>query len=391
MNSDWEIAATPDTLAAKLQGMDYVGVEFMHKPRPEPEPERRAFDFALASRLRALGQHANTAALFLCRDADTLDSLAHVPAAFPTLRLMAAFINPNALPDGASDPNAHTPWVCAWPEPDRWRPYPHTDRWARILFALETAQRLNAPGYLILAAQDAVWGAGLIARLTRHSLDHSRNELPAAVSPYARVQHSPVPGVEISPLIIDALNAAFTRAAADMQQQMTSGHFQGFWGKTGMIPFGMCGMIRATVEVRIWEDDLEIDRAIRDAGWAASALWVEDPAVYRQAPPVFDRAGLKAVIARTLHYSLPIPGPSLGAHSLLTRPLDAQARALRDTNSAYARALALAEALTAECMDEAATRIAHCGLSWVDWGDYRHVVRVGDPFVQVWKYERHRL
>ena len=32
-------------------------------------------------------------------------------------------------------------------------------------------------------------------------------------------------------------------------------------------------------------------------------------------------------------------------------------------------------------------RLGRYGLSWVDWGTYRYVVRVGDPLVQVWKYE----
>jgi len=44
-----------------------------------------------------------------------------------------------------------------------------------------------------------------------------------------------------------------------------------------------------------------------------------------------------------------------------------------------------AAALIAECSSEIQVRLERYGLSWVDWGAYRHVVRVGDPCVEVWK------
>jgi hypothetical protein len=196
------------------------------------------------------------------------------------------------------------------------------------------------------------------------------------------MQHSPVPGVEIPGEIIDALNAAFSRDSS-LPARLDAGEYQAFWGKMGMIPLRMCGDIAKRVETMVWEDDLEIDRAIREAGCGAASRYVDDPALYRQALPVFDVAGLRKVIERTLHYSLNIPGDT----SVLTQPLGAAGEARRQNDPRYARALALSEAITKDCQAEIGERLARYGASWVDWGAYRHVVCVGDPLVQVWKYE----
>jgi hypothetical protein len=149
-----------------------------------------------------------------------------------------------------------------------------------------------------------------------------------------------------------------------------------------MMPFGMCGEILHRVETMVWEDDLEIDRVIREAGFGVGCRLV-NPSIYRQALPVVDRAALRNVLNRTLHYSLNIPGET----SLLTRPLDKAGQVHKLLSPRFSRALQLSEAITAECQAEIQQRLQRYGMSWVDWGAYRYVVRVGDPLVQVWKYE----
>jgi hypothetical protein len=156
----------------------------------------------------------------------------------------------------------------------------------------------------------------------------------------------------------------------------------------GMIPFAMCGTVRDMSETFVWEDDLEIDRVIRDAGYRARCLWVSDPRLYRQALPVFDRDGVRRVIERTLHYSLNIPNQSVGASSL-NFPLGKLATLRRWIDPNFAHCNAQAEALIAACTGEIKARLEQFGASWVDWGAYRHVMRVGDPVVEVWKRENH--
>jgi hypothetical protein len=354
----------------------------MYKPRPTEERARRVFDSCLDSRLSELSRHTNAAVLLICDSQATIDSFADLPAAYPKLTFTAAVVNPKPLPPNPRDAYAETPTRCEWHDPAGWQRYGMTDRWSRILYALDTARQLEDPGYLIMPAHDAVWGEGLLDMLIALSEQHAKNGLPAAVSPYPSMQHSPVPGVDIPNEIIDALNAAFARASA-LPARLDAGEYQAFWGKMGMIPFGMCGALLQRVEPIVWEDDLEIDRAIREAGYAAAARYVDDPALYRQALPVFDWAGLRAVIERTLHYSLNIPGDT----SILTRPLDEAAEVRRQSDSRFRQGITLAEAITAEYQAEIAERLKRYGASWVDWGAYRHVVRVGDPLVQVWKYE----
>ncbi len=367
---------------AALRGARLISAEFMYKPRPTAPRERRVFDFALASRLSELSRYDAAAVLLICNDDLTVASFADLPETYPRLRFTAAIANPQPLPRTPTDSYRATPERCGWRDPAGWRRYDLTDRWVRISFALEVARELDAPGYLIMPAHDAVWGRDLLARLLRLSEQHARDGLPAAVSPYSYYQHSAVPDVPVDPLIVNAVNAAFNRDSR-LRWRLRSEHYQAFWGKMGMIPFGMCGALRDRVETIVWEDDLEIDRAIRSAGYAAVCRWISNPTIYRQTLPLFDRAGLQRLIERTLHYSLCIPGDT----SIISQPLDRWGRLRRRIDPRYARALALSEAVTAECQAEIAARLDRCGASWVDWGAYRYVARVGDPLVQVWKYE----
>lgn len=380
------IADSASDAAHLLRGSPFISAELMYKPRPTEPREQRVFDFTLASRLAELSRYDGAAVLLLCNAPATLDSLAHLPADYPRLRFVAAIINPQPLTLSAPDPYATTPFDCGWPTPERWRRYNLTDRWTRITFALDVARQMDAPGTLLMPALDAVWGRGLLDMLTRLSRRHARSGQPAAVSPYTPYQHSAVPGLDTPQPIIDALNAAFARDSW-LRWRFRFGRYQSFWGKMGLLPFGMCSELLRRAETMVWEDDLELDRLIREAGYAARCKWISNPTLYRQALPVFDHDGLRAVIERTLHYSLPIPGPFPGAKSRLNQPLDTPARLWTIISPRFARAVALSEAVIADCNAAIAARLERCGASWVDWGAYRYAVRVGDPLVQVWKLE----
>ncbi len=196
-----------------------------------------------------------------------------------------------------------------------------------------------------------------------------------------------MPGADIPQPIIDALNAAFNRDSR-LPQRLRSGRFQGFWGKMGLIPYALCAIALPQLELFVWEDDLEIDRALRAEGCGVYGWWVRDARLYRHALPVFDAGDLRRVIERTLHYSLSIPGAGLASSSLLLHPLDAWGRWRRRLDQRCARALALSESITQACLAEMQARIDRCGCSWVDWGAYRYVARVGDPVVEVWRRRR---
>lgn len=260
-----------------------------------------------------------------------------------------------------------------------------TDRWARIDFALQVGGLLQSPGYLIMPAHDAVWGHGLLQKLAYLSELYARKGLAAAVSPYTYHQHSPVPDAHIPQHIIDIMNTAFGRDTL-FSWKIRLDRVQAFWGKMGMMPFAMCAAVREQVEKTVWEDDLEIDSALRQLGYGVQCWWVSDQSIYRQAPPVFDRDGLRRVIERTLHYSLNIPGSVIGA-STLNFPLDAIGQIRCWISPQFARNNAEAEALIAECNKAIQARLQNYGASWVDWGAYRYVMRVGDPAVEVWKRE----
>jgi len=360
--------------AGALAGRRYVDAEFMYKPRPESGRERVVFDYTLHSRLAQL--EAQDAALFICDRAATADSLADFQAHYPHIRMVAALTNPTAWDDATAD----TPHLLDWEQPERWRRYALTDRWARLDFALDVGRRMGSPGYLLLPAHDAVWGKGLLARLVGLSERYGRKGLPAAVSPYTYHQHSPIPGAAIPQDIIDLMNTAFGRDAL-FGWKLRLDRAQALWGKLGMMPFGMCAAVRGAVEKMVWEDDRETDGAIRRLGYGVRGWYVRDPAVYRQAPPVFDRAGLRTVIERTLHYSLNIPGGG----SALNAPLGVWGQARRWLNLRFANHNAEAEAIITDCNAAIRARLERYGASWVDWGAYRYVMRVGDPAVEVWK------
>ena len=252
-----------------------------------------------------------------------------------------------------------------------------SDRWTRILAALELGRDAGTGGYLIMPAHDALYSRDLRLKLVAFSRQHAQNGLPAAVSPYTFYKHSPIADADIPADIIDLVNAAFNRDPA-FRLQLERGAAQGYWGKMGLIPFEMCGDLLKTVDTRIWEDDLELDRAITALGYAARTLWIDDPAQYRQALFVVDEAGVRHIIERHLHYSLRTGG------SALTQSLTDMARYWRIINPRLGAASVWAERIIDEEYAKMMQRVAQYGASWVDWGDYRYVARPYDPHVEVW-------
>jgi hypothetical protein len=244
---------------------------------------------------------------------------------------------------------------------------------------------LGREGAVLMPAHDAVYGRPLLEAL-RQASSSLRDALgrPAAVSPYAAQVHTPMPGVPIDPFVIDMLNAAFSRDE-DMAGRIARDEVQGFWGKMSLTPYALCADILSGASASVWEDDKEIDRALREAGARVRALYVDDPALYRQCPPVFTRADVRRVIERHLHYSLNIPADPPGGAGALCQPLHAAARERAARDPDFARAAGAAQAEIASCRLEIEDRIARTGVSWVDWGAYRYVVRIGSPDVQVWR------
>ncbi len=362
-----------------LSSARFVCAEMMYRPRPSDSRARAVFDFALRSRWSQLDQQD---VVLLIADSDTtLDSFTPLVREFPQVRVVGRVINPayrDEMPD-TSDPARF-----GWESPDQWRRLTMTDRWARILAAFDMVSSIDMPGWLVMPAHDAVWGDGLLDRLARISLDHSRAGMPAAVSPYTYWQHSTCPNVDIPANIVDLLNTALSRDVW-MWRRLQRGDIQAFWGKMGIIPFAMCAALRAAVDVHIWEDDLEIDRVIHKLGFSARGVWVFDPYHYRQLLPVFDLESVKRVITRLLHYSLPSFNMRSGTGgSQLIQPLDRWGKLRRAISPRYARFYPQAQALIDECWSEITARLNAHGASWVDWGAYRYVTRPGDPEVHVW-------
>jgi hypothetical protein len=368
----------PPQAADSLTDCRYISAEFMYRPRPTEPRACAVFDYALRSRLTELDRVAG-GVIWLCKHEGILDTLTPIIAEFPRLRSVAIVVNPAPMTRHMGD----SPTRYNWEAPERWQRYTMTDRWARIQAALAVGASVPHAGWLIMPAHDAVWGRDLLARLERYAARYALNGLPAAVSPYTYYQHSPVPNVDIPPHLIATLNAAFNRDLL-LPLKFARDELQAYWGKMGMIPFGMCAAVRAIAETFVWEDDRELDRAIRDAGYAVRCLWVHDPRLYRQALPVFTEADLRRVIERTLHYSLNIPSTTVGGSSL-NIPLGTLGRWRQRLDWRFARNTARAEAVIADCVAEIRVRLAQHGASWVDWGDYRHVIRVGDAAVEVWK------
>ncbi|MCA0456308.1 MAG: hypothetical protein LCI00_20185 [Chloroflexi bacterium] len=373
-----EFDTLPD-LTAAIGERHYVNAEFMYRPRPEGQRERIVFDYALRSRLAQLGKE--DAVVYICRDQATIDSLQPFAAEYPHVMMATIITNPTPYKRAAGN----TPEQLKWDAPESWQRLQTTDRWARIDAALHLGSLLGHGGYLLMPAHDAVWGKGLLARLEQFSQQHARNSLPAAVSPYTYYQHSAVPDANIPPDIIHLLNTAFSRDTL-FPWKIKRDEVQAFWGKMSMTPFGLCGVIRREAEQTLWEDDLDIDRIIRDAGYGVRCLWVNNPQLYRQALPVFDRDGVRKVIERTLHYSLHIPDERIGGSSLNT-PLDWLGCVRQVVMPRFRRYNPQSETLIETCANEIAERLQQYGASWVDWGRYRHVVRVGDPVVEVWQQQ----
>jgi hypothetical protein len=364
------------------RGAHYLSVEMMYCPRPQQPPAQLVFDTCLLSRIGALDAH--DVLLLLVDSEATEHSLDPVLEAaetrFGARRVAIARVNPLRLETFDRSLPAH--WE--WDEPSRWRQMQTSDRWARIDFALHLAAQLaqEQAGFLLMPAQDAVYGRALLERLESAARYYACEGVPAAISPFTPYQHHVLPGVDIPRRIIDAMNAAFSRTPG-MRQMIESGQAQSFWGKMNLTPFALCRPLLQRVSRTIWEDDKEIDRALAEGGFCARALWIDDPALYQQTPPVFDRADLKRVIERTLHYSLNIAAPPNEA-SALSFPQPVRSRLVSLVSPASRSANRLADALIAECRAEISQRLARFGVSWVDWGAYRYVVRVGDPDVQVW-------
>jgi hypothetical protein len=378
-----KLLESPAEIAAVLAGRKFVDAEFMYKPRPPEGRARIVFDYTLRSRLSALT--SQEAVLFICDSPETAQSLSDFESQYLHVRMVATLANPSPVGAQRAAPlqKFNTPHRLNWESPDSWQQYATTDRWARIDMALHVASLIDSPGYLVMPAHDAVWRHDLLTRLEALSEKYARGGFSAAVSAYTYHQHSPVPGADIPQDVVDLLNTAFGRDTL-FGWKLRTDRVQAFWGKMGMIPSGMCGKIREKAEKTIWEDDLEIDRVIREAGYGVRSMWVRDPALYRQALPVFDREGVRQVIERTLHYSLNIPSQTIGESSL-NFPLGTLGKIRRLLNPKFARFNTLAETLIAECNTKIAARLKQYGASWVDWGAYRHVMRVGDPAVEVWK------
>ncbi|MBL8148240.1 MAG: hypothetical protein JNL34_17825 [Anaerolineae bacterium] len=368
-----DISSAPEAAAHALAGARVINAELLYQPRPASLSARAVFDHALRARLSSLT--ADDGLLLLVNGPETLASVAPLLAVFPLPRRAALAVNPAPL---EAAPN--TPRALGWETPERWQAMQTTDRWARLLAAFEVADRVGGEGWLALPALDAVYSRPLLDWLIQQS-QALGGERPAAVSPVTPYQHYPLPGVRTPPVIVGALNSAFNRDET-LPSRLAAGSAQGVWGKLSLIPRAACSVIRARAETDVWEDDREIDRVLREAGWTTRGLWLRDPVLYHQTPPVFDRAGLKAVIWRTLHYSLHIPAAVPAGTSLLAqaaRPYGAE------DSIWYCEARRLADEVTAECMGELAAVVARCGASWVDWGAYRTVARAGDPAVEVWR------
>jgi hypothetical protein len=370
------LSPTPQDAARDIGACHYLSAEMMYKPRPISGGARRLFDATFRARLSALDHQ--DAVLLLCRDGAVLESLAPIIEDYPDLRWFASLVNPKPA-GSASRPQ---PRLWGWEQPDQWRRYEMTDRWARITFAMQTAAHMRGRGFLLMPAHDAIYGRDLLKQLEAAANYYACDGLPAAISPYTQWQHSPVDGVTLPSEIIDAMNAAFARDSF-MRRKIERDQVQAFWGKMNLMPYVLCGDTLIAASRTVWEDDKALDHALRECDYCLRAVWIDKPALYRQSPPVFNLADLKRVIERTLHYSLNIPTSPPGASSL-NRPLDALGSLRRLFSPRFARANTLADSLIKECMADIRARIATYGVSWVDWGDYRYVVQIGNPDVEVW-------
>lgn len=342
----------------------FLVAEFMPQPPPTEPRARQVFEWALRQRLAALRQADWV--LFVCATDEIYPALRPIVREATRAGAMHTITNPHPT---KTPPARPFDWGGAWQRMTM------TDRWARLLNVMNSPYEASA---LILPAHDAIYTRDLLLKLYAFSQQHARNGLPAAVSPYTFYQHSPVPGVDLPPAIIDLHNAAFNRDPA-FRLRIESGAAQGFWGKLSVLPLPLFHALRGHVDSGIWEDDLEIDRAINARGYAARAAWIDDPRAYRHALPVFTEADARRVIERHLHYSLRTGG------SHLTQPLTDMARYQRVIDPRFGAAGERADRIIAEEYAKLTRRVEQFGASWVDWGAYRHVARPYDPHVEVWK------
>jgi hypothetical protein len=354
----------------------FLAAEMIYQPRPTEARAQRVFDANLNARLRALrtGDHL----LLLCNSEAAAESLRPRLRDYAYLTPSWSLVTPSNSPSPSTERELEgevktTPYRCDWDAPQTWRQMAMSDRWTRILYALQAASQFDVD-YLLLPALDAVYARDLLLQLAQVS---RASRLPCAVSPVCRLAHHTSTGAPQA--VIDLHNAAFDRAPL---VNVCSEGGQGFWGKLGLLPIGVCLLLPQEVAVEAWEDDLEIDRALSAMGSPATCLPVEDPALYHLAPPVFDEASVRRIIERHLHYSLKIPGEK---RSHLHSAPSPASLAKATTDPAYAHALAQADALIAECEAEMRARVARYGASWVDWGAYRYVARPADPAVEVWQ------
>ncbi len=369
-----ELYADTASAAQSLQGAHFLGAEMLYRPRPAEVRERAVFDHSLRSRLGAL--HADDGLLLLVDSPESAELVSPLLAEYPQVRAAALVVNPAPQADAPA-----TPLALGWDEPEQWTAFVMTDRWVRLLAALAVASQAGGDGWLALPALDAVYGRPLLAWLEAQAVTLGQDTL-AAISPVTPFQHYLVPGVRIPLGVVEAFNSAFNRDET-LLARLSSGQAQGVWGKMSLIPRAACAGLAGALDTTLWEDDKELDRALRERGVITRGLWLRDPALYHQSPPVFDRAGLKAVIERTLHYSLNIPAAVPAGSSMLAMPMNARFSA--EDSIWYHEGRQLADELIAECLAEIAARVARFGASWVDWGAYRYVARVGAPSVEVWR------
>jgi hypothetical protein len=347
----------------------------MYKPRPTDELARATFDTNLRSRLSALTTADK--ALMICDSEATIGSLTPLMSEFSHLPTEYVIANPQPRTT-----QTDTPIRCEWEAPDAWRQMDMSDRWARILVALHRAAEMGDDGYLVMPAHEAVYRRPLLDKLLALA-EEKRAETGKwhTVSPIDHMHYFlGEASRQEDPSTHNIFTAAFDR---DMLDHVCEGE-QGFWGKMGMIPIAICVELADAIETDAWEDDLEIDQTMHALGHGTACIKVPRSLYHLQYGGSFFQKpeNVRETVMRHLHYSLKIPGERPSA--LQSPPSHRSLRRAR-TDAGYARALAAADALIAECDAEMRARVARYGCSWVDWGVYRYVARPRDPAVEVWK------
>jgi hypothetical protein len=357
-----------------------LAVEFLYQPLPSAGMAAVALREAMHTRLRTLTGDDALLWLLAANDTAAYEQVRAFARAYPTVPTYYRFVDPAVY---APEPALAA--TLGWDDPQvRYHRVNMSDRWARLQAALELGAALGVStrGWLLLPALDAVFGDGLLERMLLLSEHYQIDGIPAAISPFTPYQHAPVRGLEIDPHIIDAYNLAFDRDPAT-RWLIERGEFQQFWGKCGLLPYAMCETVLREADTGVWEDDREISRVLRDAGYSAHCWWEDDPLVYHQAPPVFSEHDLYTVLVRYLHYSLNIPFGSGKPRSMLNEPVPEAELARRQSRENLWEAHLLAERLIERGNRLVIDRVKRFGASWVDWGRYRYLATVGQPHVDV--------